>query len=306
MPRPELRAVPGCPAAMRAHTTSSARPDSRRGRVIFLPPACARNPLRSWPSRPESPAGRRARRALLPALLGRLAREKRASASIELAIGAVAILAVAAAAFDLYSLTRANAAGARIAATMADYVSRESAPNGDEMAALGRFLHEREFGMPSALVYVISAVHQPAADNPAVHLWDNKIRIGDAAKTTGLVQECRSRGQSGWHASLLGGDADLALEANDVVIVVEVCASLLREGMLSEMVTGNLYRVHALPARGAQSRPEKPKHSSTSEEAAMSTGVGIGAVASLRDRSVPALKRAAPGSGPPAALGEVA
>ena len=214
---------------------------------------------------------------------------------------------VSAVAFDLYSLTRANAAGARIAATMADYVSRESAPDGDEMEALGRFLHEREFGMPSALVYVISAVHQPAGeDEDAEKLWDDKIRVGDAAKTTVLAQECQSRGRSGWHASLLGENADLELEANDVVIVVEVCASLLREGMLSEMVTGNLYRVHALPARGAQSRPEKPKHSSTSEEAAMPTGVGIGAVASLRDRSVPALKRAAPDLRPPAALGEIA
>ena len=214
--------------------------------MIFLPAAPLRNRHRGWRTRPETPARRHVRARSLSALIGRLACERRASAAIELAIGAVAILTVAAVAFDLYSLTRANAAGARVAAIMADYVSRESAPDGDEMAALGKFLHDQEFGMPSTLVYVISAVHQPPGDDdPAKELWsDDKIRVGEAEDAATLAQECKSHGKSGWQAAVLGEDATLTLKTNDVVIVVEVCASLLREGRLSKMVAGNLYRVH--------------------------------------------------------------
>ena len=297
----ESRTPTGCPAAARARTASFARPTplAGGGGVIFLPSGCIGNPHlhRSWQPRSESSAARRARTGSLSAALGRLVRERRASASIELAIGAVAILAVAAVAFDLYSLTRANAAGARIAATMADYVSRESAPDGDEMAALGRFLHDQEFGMPSTLVYVISAVHQPPGDDdPAVKLWgDDKIRVGEAAEAATLAQECQSRGQSGWQAAVVGQDATLDLKANDVVIVVEVCASLLREGMLSEMVAGNLYRVHALPARGFGGKPAKPAYAPVSEEAAVSRADGIWATASLHDWPDSALGHAARG-----------
>ena len=249
------------------------------GGVIFLPAAPLRNRHRGWRTRPESPARRHVRARSLPARLGRLACERRASAAIELAIGAVAILTVAAVAFDLYSLTRANAAGARVAAIMADYVSRESAPDGDEMAALGKFLHGQEFGMPSTLVFVISAVHQPPGDDdPAKELWsDDNIRVGEAEDAATLTQECKSRGKSGWQAAVLGEDATLTLKTNDVVIVVEVCASLLREGRLSKMVAGNLYRVHALPARGIGGKPAEPTYAAEIEDAAASRAWTISA-----------------------------
>ena len=213
-------------------------------------------------------------------LLRRLAREERASAALEAVIGTVAVLGLSMLAFDLYSLTRANAASARTAATMADYVSRDAARDGDEIAALGRFLHGREFAMPVALVYVISAVRQPADDDPAEHLWDDDtVRIGGDAATTALVQECRRRGEEGWRAILLGsggggGDEDagerLALPAGDAAIVVEVCASPLREGMLtSRFVTGTIYRLHALPTRDTNKQPPvQPSYSSPDEAAA--------------------------------------
>ena len=58
-----------------------------------------------------------------PAPLSRFARDGRASAGIEFGIGAVVVLAVAAVALDFYSLVEARTASARIAGTMADYVS---------------------------------------------------------------------------------------------------------------------------------------------------------------------------------------
>ena len=199
----------------------------------------------------------------LPASLSRFARDGRASAGIELAIGAVVLLAIAAVALDVYSLVAARTAGARIATTMADYVSVETAPDGDQMAALGRDLHEREFSAPAELVYRISAVQQPPGDDAAaVALWeDDSIRIGDAEETAALAQECQLRGRQGWRRSLLGQgeERSIVLAPNDVVVVVEVCAKLLRQGMLtSRFVTGNIYRLHALPARNTEQAPAQP------------------------------------------------
>ena len=202
-------------------------------------------------------------------LLFRLARDERGSASIELGIGVVVVLVVAALAFDIYSLIRADTATARIAATMADYVSRETAPDGDEMAALGQFLYERELSAPAALVYVVSAVHQPSGGNPAVALWDDDtVRVGEAQATADLVQDCRSRGQDGWQQNLLGQGADrLTLAANDVVIVVEVCAKLTLQGTFSSRVlTGNIYRLHALPARDKRELPAAPVYEPSTEQ----------------------------------------
>ena len=202
-------------------------------------------------------------------LLSRLARDERGSASIEFGIGIVVVLVVAALAFDIYSLIRADTATARIAATMADYVSRETAPDGDAMAALGQYLYERELGAPAALVYVVSAVHQPSGGNPAVALWDDDtVRVGEAQATADLVQDCRSRGQDGWQQDLLGQGSDrLILAANDVVIVVEVCAKLTLQGTLaSRVLTGNIYRLHALPARDTRELPAAPVYEPSTEQ----------------------------------------
>ena len=201
----------------------------------------------------------------VPALLWRAARDERGSAGIELGIGAVVVLTVAALAFDLYSRVGADTATARIAATMADYVSRETAPDGDEIAALGRFLHDRELKAPAALVYLISAVRQPPGNHPAETLWhDNTVRIGDAEVTGELVEDCTERGQAAWRDAVLGDRDDpgaLALSANDVVIVVEVCARLLAQGTLtSRFVSGSIYRLRALSARDPETLPAAPVH----------------------------------------------
>ena len=219
--------------------------------------ACDRGPTRTDV---PTPAG------TLPVPPSRFARDDRASAGIELGIGAVAVLAIAMVALDVYSLTAAATASARAATTMADYVSVEMAPDGDQMAALGRYLYEKEFKAPAELVFLISAVQQPTGDDAAaVALWDDDtIRIGEAEETATLAQECKLRGQQGWRQALLsqGDDRSIVLTPNDVVVVVEVCAKLLRQGMLtSRVVTGNIYRLHALPARNTEQPPTQPVYS---------------------------------------------
>ena len=197
------------------------------------------------------------------ALLRIFARDPRGGASIELALGAVVLVSVSALCFDLYSRIKADTAVARIAVTMADYVSRDVAPDGGEMDALGRFLHEHELGLPAALVYVVTALHQPSGDPlPAVQvLWsDDTIRIGDEAVTEDIADECAhftDFTDDGGNATL--PDSFLPMSPDEVLIIAEVCVRPTREGFLTgKFIAGDIYRLHALPARDPGQRPTAP------------------------------------------------
>lgn len=153
---------------------------------------------------------------------------QRVAASIELALGAAALLTVAAACFDLYSRVKADTAVARMAVVMADYVSHDVAPDGDKMKALGRFLQQHELGVPADVVFVISAIHQPPGDpQPEVRLlWsDDAVRIGDSAVTTALVGKCARRVEGDPKQPKLPAEFT-PMRKNEVVIVAEVCARL--------------------------------------------------------------------------------
>ena len=188
-------------------------------------------------------------------------RDSRGTATIELGLGAVVLISVSALCFDLYSRIKADTAAARMAVTMADYVSRDTAPNGDEMAALGRYLHSHELGVPADVVYVVTALHQPPGDPlPAitVHWSDDSIRVGDATATTSIATDCPQFGAEGGAADVPSG---FAMSPGEVIIIAEVCARPTREGSLTgRFVAGDIYRLHALPAREPDTIPAKPVH----------------------------------------------
>ena len=196
---------------------------------------------------------RRARSALRT-----FARDVRGGASLELAFGGAALVSIAALCFDLYSRIEATAASSRAAVSMADYVSRDTAPSLDEMDALGRFLHTHEIGAPSAMVYVVSAFRQPpGVPLPAVELlWsDDSIRIGPAPVTEELAAEC-AQFVDGAIARL---PADFVMSQGETVVVAEVCVRLTREGSLTgKLVAGDIYRLHALPTRNTERIPAPP------------------------------------------------
>ena len=200
-------------------------------------------------------------------LLRTFGRDDRGSAGIELGIGAAALLMIAMLCFDLYSVVRVNEASARSAVAMAEYVSRDAAPDGDQVTALGRFLHRQEFGAPADVVYVISAVRRPPGDDPAEVLWvDDTIRFGASESTDALAGECARRAGGGWRAVLLGEPEASGMAEGEVAIVAEVCARPLREGMLSgRLVSGDIYRVHILPSRESDQVPARPVHSASTE-----------------------------------------
>lgn len=193
--------------------------------------------------------------AVLPSAR-RFATESRASAGIELAIGSVALLAVAMLCFDVYSLVRVGTASARSATVMADYVSRERESDGEQVAALAQFLYETEFQSPADLVYVISAVRGPRDGLPAEVLWtDDTLRIGDPDTTEHLSGVCDQLGEQRWRADLTG----MQIASGEIVVVAEVCARPQREGSLSgRLIGGDFYRLHVLPARVRGQSPAPP------------------------------------------------
>ena len=197
------------------------------------------------------------------AALTSFVRERRGSAAIEIALGAVALIGVSAVCFDLYSRVSADTAVSRMAATMADYVSRDTAPDGAELAALGAFLQERELGVPADLAYVITALRQPAGHPlPAVEvLWsDDSIRVGNATTTAALAGGCARRvtkdANANLHAAL---PATFAMAAGEVLVIAEACARLTREGSLTgRFVAGDIYRLYAVPVRDPNNPPAAP------------------------------------------------
>ena len=217
-------------------------------------------------------------RSLLPALRG-FARARRGSASIELALGAVALISVSALCFDLYARIKADTAGARMAITMADYVSRDAAPDGAQMTALGAFLHAHELGVPADLVYVITAIRQPSGDPlPAVEvLWsDDSIRIGDPATTEALASSCAQHVTADASPNL--PDDFTPMSEGEVLVIAEVCARLTREGSLTgRFITGDIYRLHALPARDPNQPPAEPSYAETGPEEGSETIAALGA-----------------------------
>lgn len=189
------------------------------------------------------------------------ARDTRGAAPIELAIGAVVLVALSALCFDVYTRVRADTAGLRMAVTMADYLSREVAPGRNELAALGTFLHEHELGVPADLVYVLTALRRPSGDPPpAIEvLWsDDRIRVGTTTVTDALAGAC-ARHVNDEGAAVLPETFKAGMAPGEVVVVAEVCMRLKREGSLTgRFVAGDIYSSHAAPARDPSTPPSRP------------------------------------------------
>ena len=194
-----------------------------------------------------------------------LVRDRRGSAAIEFALGSVVLLTTASIGFDLYTRISADTAGARMAAIMADYVSRDAQPNLTEMNALRDFLYTNELGTPANLVYVVTAIRKPAGTPPEVLWTDDTIRKGDPTATQELAETCALRiDNSSTLAPVL--PSDFTMGDDDVVIIVEFCARLTRQGALTgQFLAGKIYRLYALPARTQGKVPDPPDYSLATE-----------------------------------------
>ena len=198
-------------------------------------------------TRPGVRAGVRAARGL------RFARDTRGSAGIEFAIGAVVVLGVAATCFAVYSRIEAATSTPRIAAAMAEYVSREEAPNGDDLDALARFLRDHELGPGYDLLAVTTAAHKVAGE-AAGTLWIDRIEIGDRTVMDDLKRTCKGKGAADGKADL--GD-HFTMDDGETVFVVEVCARATATSLPASW-TGDFYHQHLLPTRHPDVLPAAP------------------------------------------------
>ena len=183
------------------------------------------------------------------------ARDTRASAGIELAIGAVVLLGVATCCFDLYTRVESDTAVGRVAATMADYVSRGPDTDGGTLDGaalkkLGDFLHEHELGGATDLVLVVSGINYPE-DRPGYEvLWsDDTLRFGNEAVTKTLAAGCTRI------ESRRPPITDPSSSLDEADVIVEICAR--RAGSL---FGGDIYRLHVLPARAPEKGLPAPVH----------------------------------------------
>lgn len=186
------------------------------------------------------------------------ARDARGSAGIELALGAVVLVSVAGLCFDLYSRVEADTAAARVAATMADYVSRGPDTDGGaldraSLKSLGAFLHAHE--LPGDFVLVLSALRQGSgtARRAVKVLWTDTLHFGNRKVTRKLAPECSrfvETGRKGKTRPAKPLPGTFTVAAGEVVAVVELCA---RPGGAAGALAGDIYRHHVLPVR----EPEK-------------------------------------------------
>lgn len=194
-------------------------------------------------------------------LLGSLlswARSTRASVSIEFVLGAVLILTTTVGGIDLYRIIEGRSVGARSASAMADYVSLETAPQSALINDLAKFLYRHQIAAPSEAVFVISAVAKPAStdvepDPSAVVQWDHKVAIApEGSPPPAFANSCGKVGASGGVAKL---PVELNMEADEEVVVVEVCVKLSPEVFVSSgvlpdgVLTSLLYSQQIRPSR---------------------------------------------------------
>ena len=190
----------------------------------------------------------------------RFARRADGAAGIELGFGIAAALTISVLCFDLYAVVRLDSAGARAAITLAEFVSRETAPTKAALSSLGEYLHGGEFEAPTDVAYTITAIQRRTGEERAQVLWtEDTIRFGEAQATGKLATECTKRAREGWRAVLLGPPATSGMTEGEVVVVAEVCARPSKQGLISNLVlVGDSYHLHVLPARDQDNPPTRP------------------------------------------------
>ena len=123
-------------------------------------------------------------------------RNRRGVASIEAALGTVAILTASALALDLYRLASTQTTTLHAAVTLADTVSRDDQLEAGFVQTLAKFLHQEQFPT-SNVVFVVSAVYKSPADpaaSPTV-LWTETVELGPEDGQVPTLTSCSGEGE---------------------------------------------------------------------------------------------------------------
>ncbi len=233
---------PGSPGAKPTPALRQAQDHPSREGIKEPTPALRATPPRRGADYPLLGGVPRQRRGGFPRIAGwvfraarQFLRNTRGAAALESAIGAVVLVTTSTLAFDLYTRATTTATGLNVAVTVADYVSLEKAPNASEMTALATFLHGEFFPQADA-AFVVTAVQGATGENQK-WTWSKQILVDADASPDPDLATCSQVAGAGNKATL---PAALALEANEIVVVAEVCV---------KHAGGVSYYHHILPPR---------------------------------------------------------
>ena len=188
----------------------------------------------------------------------KLWQEDAGSAAIEAAVSVAALVLLATLSYDLNARIANLAASARIAATMAHFLSHEAAPQLSELQQLAASVGEHEARAPADAAIILSAMEQePGKTEPTV-LWnERRVYIGDAARAQALANECYGMVTNNGAANLQA--SFMPMPDGEVIVISEICMKLTREGSLTGRLVGDkIYRVATLAMRDQKVVPAPP------------------------------------------------
>ena len=172
---------------------------------------------------------------------------RRGVASIEAALGTVAILTASALALDLYRLASTQTTTLHAAVTLADTVSRDDQLEAGFVQTLAKFLHQEQFPT-SNVVFVVSAVYKSPADpaaSPTV-LWTKTVELGPEDGQAPTLTSCSGEGEIS--IDTLNNPAALpdvfTMSLRELAIVAAVCVERTNTAM-----AGAVYAHYIVPAR---------------------------------------------------------
>ena len=160
---------------------------------------------------------------------------RRGSAALECALGMVAMVATWSLGFDIYRSAESQESLLHVAATFADYASRDEQVKTTHIDALAKFLHTNEL-TPAGSVFVIMAITKPPGEAPGV-LWSRTVTIAPDTGGAPTPTKCSQIRGEGEKAKL---PTVFTMDDKEVVIAAEVCTT--QDG-------DAIYAHHILPTR---------------------------------------------------------
>ncbi len=179
--------------------------------------------------------------------LKRYLRDRSGVASIEAALGTLAMIAASLLALDLYRLAGAQTTTLHAAVTLADVVSRDAQLQAGFVRTLANFLHQEQFPT-SNVVFVVSAVYK-SPDDPAASptvLWTQTVTLGSEDGQTPTLTSCS--GERELRIDTLNNPATLpdvfTMPLKELAIVAEVCVE-----RTNTVMPGAVHAHYIVPAR---------------------------------------------------------
>lgn len=180
-------------------------------------------------------------------------RDQRGAASIEGALGTLAMIAASLLALDLYRLVSTQPTIINAAVTLADTVSRDE-PSGlteaqlrQKMSAfvqnLSELLHEEQFPTLNAN-FVVAAVYKAPGTTALTALWRKEVTLLSA---TDPLTSCAPANQTNdikIHTNPVTLPTDFSMADREIVIVAEICVE-----RASTAFPGPAYAHYIVPSR---------------------------------------------------------